>query len=149
MSWDVMTNEITCGVTWPRHYNTKPHSSIVGNQSSYIILLRNLLAAILFVEKLTSHYHICWEALFLSSYHLLICWETTFLDLIRWRSKSLLITLRLRANNLVIIQINPSQVSSFIWSLKPLEPPCGWGKYGLLDVTSTASLCSIALVAAM
>ena len=77
----------------------------------------------------------------LSSYHLLICWETTFLDLIPLGTGSFLIALQLRANDWVILQINPSQVSSFTQSLRPLEPPCGWWEYDLLDVTSTAPWC--------
>ena len=62
----------------------------------------------------------------LSSYHLPICWETTFLDLIPLETGSFLIALQLQANDWVILQINPSQVSSFTRSFRPLEPPCGW-----------------------
>ena len=62
----------------------------------------------------------------LSSYHLPICWETTFLDSIPLGTGSSFIALQLRANDWVILQINPSQVSSFTQSLKPLKPPCGW-----------------------
>ena len=74
----------------------------------------------------------------LSFYYLLICWEMTFLDSIPLKTGSSLIALQLQANNWVILQINPSQVSSFPWSLRPLELPCGWWKYNLLDATSTA-----------
>ena len=74
----------------------------------------------------------------LSSYHLPICWETTFLDSISLGTESSLIALQLRANDWVILQINPSQVSSFTQSLRPLEPPCGWWEYDSLDATSTA-----------
>ena len=77
----------------------------------------------------------------LSSYHLPICWETTFLDSIPLGTGSSLIALQLRANDWVILQINPSQVSSFTQSLKPLEPPCGWWEYDLLDATNTAPWC--------
>ena len=62
----------------------------------------------------------------LSSYYLPICWETTFFDSIPLETGSSLIALRLQANDWVILQINPSQVSSFTRSLRPLEPPCGW-----------------------
>ena len=62
----------------------------------------------------------------LSSYYLFICWETTFLDSIPLGTGSSLIALRLRADDWVILQINPSLVSSFTRSLRPLEPPCGW-----------------------
>ena len=77
----------------------------------------------------------------LSSYHLPICWETTFLDSIPLGTGSSLIALRLRANDWVILQINPSQVNSFTQSLRPLEPPCGWWEYDSLDATSTAPWC--------
>ena len=75
----------------------------------------------------------------LSSYYLFICWETTFLDSILLGTGSFFIALQLRANDWVILQINPSQVSSFIQSLRPLKPPCGWEEYNLLDVISMAS----------
>ena len=81
----------------------------VENQLSFIILLKRSQPSSL-----------------LSSYYLPICWETTFFDSILLRIGSSLIALRLQANNWVILQINPSQVSSFTQSLKPLEPPCGW-----------------------
>ena len=81
----------------------------VGNQLSFITLLKRSQPSSL-----------------LSSYHLPICWETTFLDSIPLGTGSSLIALRLRANDWVILQINPSQVSSFTQRLKPLEPPCGW-----------------------
>ena len=74
----------------------------------------------------------------LSSYHLLICWETTFLDSILLGIESSLIALQLRANDWVILQINPSQVSSFTQNLRPLELPCEWWEYDSLDATSTA-----------
>ena len=77
----------------------------------------------------------------LSFYHLPICWETTFLDLIPLGTGSSLIALRLRADDWVILQINPSLVSSFTQSLRPLEPPCGWWEYDSLDATSTAPWC--------
>ena len=81
----------------------------VGNQLSFITLLKRSQPSSL-----------------LLSYHLLICWETTFLDSIPLRTRSSLIALRLRANNWVILQINPSQVSSFTQSFRPLEPSCEW-----------------------
>ena len=74
----------------------------------------------------------------LSSYHLSICWETTFLDSILLGTGSSLIALQLQANDWVILQINPSQISSFTRNLRPLEPPCGWWEYDLLDAMSTA-----------
>ena len=77
----------------------------------------------------------------LSSYHLSICWEMTFLDSIPLGTRSSLIALQLRADDWVILQINPSQVSSFTRSLRPLELPCGWWKYDSLDATSTAPWC--------
>ena len=81
----------------------------VGNRLSFITLLKRSQPSSL-----------------LSSYHLPICWETTFLDSIPLGTGSSLIALRLRADDWVILQINPSQVSSFTRSLRPLEPPCGW-----------------------
>ena len=77
----------------------------------------------------------------LSSYHLPICWETTFFDSIPLGIESSFIVLQLRADDWVILQINPSQVSSFTQSLRPLEPPCGWWEYDSLDATSTAPWC--------
>ena len=77
----------------------------------------------------------------LSSYYFPICWEMTFLDLIPLGTRSSLIALQLRANDWVILQINPSLVSSFTRSLRPLEPPCGWWEYDSLDATSTAPWC--------
>ena len=77
----------------------------------------------------------------LSSYYLFICWETTFLDSIPLGTGSSLIALRLRADDWVILQINPSLVSSFTRSLRPLEPPCGWWEYNSLDATNTAPWC--------
>ena len=93
----------------------------VGNRLSFITLLKRSQPSSL-----------------LSSYHLPICWETTFLDSIPLGTGSSLIALRLQANDWVILQINPSQVSSFTQSLKPLKPPCGWWEYNLLDAMSTA-----------
>ena len=81
----------------------------VGNQLSFITLLKRSQPSFL-----------------LSSYHLLICWETTFLNSILLGTGSFFIALQLQANDWVILQINPSQVSSFTRSLRPLEPPCGW-----------------------
>ena len=80
----------------------------IGNQLSFITLLKRSQPSSL-----------------LSSYHLPICWEMTFLDLIPLETGSSLIALRLRANDWVILQINPSQVSSFTQSLRPLKPLCG------------------------
>ena len=93
----------------------------VGNRLSFITLLKRSQPSSL-----------------LSSYHLLIYWETTFLDSILLGTRSSLIALRLWADDWVILQINPSQVNSFIQSLRPLEPPCGWWEYNSLDGTSMA-----------
>ena len=81
----------------------------VGNRLSFITLLKRSQPSSL-----------------LSSYHLPICWETTFLDSIPLGTGSSLIALQLQANDWVILQINPSQISSFTRNLRPLEPPCGW-----------------------
>ena len=80
----------------------------VGNQLSFITSLKRSQPSSL-----------------LSSYYLFICWKTTFLDSIPLGTGSSLIALRLRANDWVILQINPSQVSSFTRSLRLLELPCG------------------------
>ena len=81
----------------------------IGNRFSFITLLKR--------SQLSS---------LLSSYYLPICWEITFLDSIPLGTKSSLIALQLRADHWVILQINSSQISSFIQSLKPLEPPYEW-----------------------
>ena len=72
---------------------TKSHSSIVENRPSYIALLKSPQAAIPFVEKPTSRYLICWEALPPSSYcsfnsysQYPVCWDSTFFIRIRWNS---------------------------------------------------------------
>ena len=72
---------------------TKPHSSIVGNRLSYIALLRNLPAAIPFVGK-RSHRH---------STIFPFVGKGPSLIWFHWGSKSSLIALQLRANDLVII----------------------------------------------
>ena len=118
---------------------TKPHLSIVRNRLSYIALLRSLPAAIPFVGKRSYRHSIIFS--FVRKWLSLIWF--------RWRSRSLFISLQLQADNLVIIQINPSQVSSFTQSFRPLEPPCGWWEHGSLDATSTAPWCLVAPVAAM
>ena len=80
----------------------------VGNRLSFITLLKRSQPSSL-----------------LSSYYLSICWETTFLDSIPLGTRSSLIALRLRANDWVILQINPSQVSSFTRSLRPWNRHAG------------------------
>ena len=96
----------------------------IGNRLSFITSLKRSQASSL-----------------LSSYYLPICWETTFLDLISLGTGSFFIALRLRANDWVILQINPSQVSSFTWSLRLLKPLCGWWEYDSLNVMNTAPWC--------
>ena len=118
---------------------TKPHSSIIGNQLPTLHCWEALPAAIPFVRK---HSH-CHSTIFP------FVGKQPSLIWFYWGTRSLLIALQLRANNLVIIQIKLSRVNSFIQNLRPLEPPCGWWKYGLLDAISTALWYLIAPVAAM
>ena len=119
---------------------TKPHSSTVGNRPSYIALLKSPPAAIPFVGKHSFRHPTIFP--FVGKWPSLI-WFC-------WGFRSLLIALQLQADDLIIIQINPSQVSSFTQSLRPLEPPYRWWwEYNLLDVASTALWCLIAPVAAM
>ena len=77
---------------------TKPHSSIVGNRLSYIALLKSLPAVISFIGK-RSHRH---PTIFL------FIRQRPSLIWFRWGSRSSLIILQLRADDLVIIQINSS-----------------------------------------
>ena len=118
---------------------TKSHLSIVGTWLSYIALLRSLSAAIPFVGKRSHHHPTIFPFVGKRPSLIWFCWG----------SRSPFIALQLQANDLVIIQINSSQVSSFTQSLRPLELPCGWWEHGLLDATSTAPWCSVAPVAAM
>ena len=64
---------------------TKPHSSIIGNQPSYIALLRSLQAAILFVGKCFFR-HL--TAISISTHQYPICWDSNFFhsDLLEFRS---------------------------------------------------------------
>ena len=122
---------------------TKPHSSIIENQLPILHCWKALPAAILFVGKHSLRHPYCHPTIFS------FVRKRPSLIWFRWRTRSLLIALQLQANNLVIIQINLSRVSSFTQSLRPLEPPCGWWEYSLLDAISMAPWCSIAPVAAM
>ena len=99
---------------------TKPHLSIVGNRPSYIALLRSPPAAIPFIGKRSLRHLYRHPTIF----PFIRKWP--FLMWFYWRSRSLFIALQLQANDLVIIQINLSKVSSFTQSLKPLEPLYGW-----------------------
>ena len=122
---------------------TKPHSSIIRNWPFYIALLRSPPAAIPFVEKRFLRHPYRHPIIFP------FVGKQSSLIWFRWGFRYPLIALQLLADDLVIIQINLSQVSSFTQSLRPLEPPYGWWEYGSLDATSMAPWCSIALVAAM
>ena len=111
---------------------TKPHSSIIRNRLPTLPCWEALPATIPFVGKRSprdSYRHPIIFPFF--GKQLSLIW-------FRWGIRSPLIVLQLRADNLFIIQINPSQVNSFTQSLKPLEPPCGWWEYSSLDATSTA-----------
>ena len=130
---------------------TKPHSSIIRNRLStshcweihqpLSHLLRGLLVAISFVGKRSLRYHYHHPTIFP------FIGKQPSLIWFHWGFRFLLIALQLRANDLVIIQINLRQVSSFTQSIRLLELPYRWWEYGLLDAISTAPWCLIGPVA--
>ena len=78
---------------------TKPHSSIVGNRLSYIVLLRSALAAIIFVRKRFFR-HLTMVLIFTHQYP--IYWDAIFFDSILLEFRSPFIAFQLRANDMVI-----------------------------------------------
>ena len=110
--------------------------------ATYIALLRSLPAAILFVGK-RSLYHL--TTVSISTHQHPICWDATFFHLFPLGFGSPLIALQLQADD-AFINLFPAKLVACSVAKKcprstqsssPMEPPCGWWEYGLLDGTST------------
>ena len=92
----------------PSFQYTKSYSSICWKLASYIVLLRSLLVAILFIGKRSLHHP---TAVLISTHQHPICWDITFFDLIPLGFESPLIALQLQADD-VFIDLFSSQIGS-------------------------------------
>ena len=109
----------------------KSHLLIIGNWFFYIILLRSVPAAILFVGKHNIRHS---TIISTSTYQHPICWDAIFLDSILLKSRSPLIALQLRVND-AVINLFPARltfcglVRKYLWSIlnpRPMKPLYRW-----------------------